>query len=383
MDLHTTYKEHADASFRRWKAFWDHDVADRIPLVIHFQQETDEERPDTIQEDMLQAETFDQQFDLEYVMQRASRAERRFAERSAFPDDMLPQIAAPGGLAVTGWLFGCQVAVKAGIPWVEPILENVEDWRNIIDKEDVRRRFERVLRIDEYLSERSDGRYAVSAGALDGPADMAVRLMGEEKLALALYENPDQVEELFAVCTRLWRDLVCEKLQTIPTYGGGTATGWSYWLPGKGIALQEDFGQMVSPTHFRERILHYDAQLTETVDHIWFHVHSGAPHMAKEVAKMGAFDVVQICNDHPAGPTIGEMLPTLQYLQAQGPLILRKFTLDQLDSVIGHLSPQGLAIDIQCYDSTATEDIQRAQMSREEAMNTIAWAREWCQVARN
>lgn len=382
MDVYTKYKEHAEASFRRWEAFWQDDVADRIPLVIHFQQETDDERSDTIQEEVLQAETFDQQFDLEYVAERAERAERRFAERAAFPDDLLPQISAPGGLAVTGWLFGCQAAVKAGIPWVEPILETIEHWRNTIDKEDVKRRFERILRIDEYLSARSDGRYAVSAGALDGPADMVVRLMGEEKLALALYENPDEVEELFSFCTTLWRDLVREKLQTIRTYGGGTATGWNYWLPGKGIAVQEDFGQMVSPRHFRERILHYDAQLTEAADHIWFHVHSGAPHMAKEIAKMGAFDGIQICNDYPAGPTIEEMLPTLQYLQTQGPLILRKFSLDQLDTVIGQLTPHGLAVDIRCYDSTATEDIQRAQMSREEAMDVIAWTEDWCQVAR-
>ncbi|MFO7918978.1 MAG: uroporphyrinogen decarboxylase family protein, partial [Anaerolineae bacterium] len=301
MDIHTTYKKHADASFRRWEAFWNHDVADRIPLVIHFQQETDDERSDFIREDVLQAENFEQQFDLEYVAQCAERAERRFAERATFPDDLLPQVAAPAGLAVTGWLFGCQVEVKAGIPWVEPILEKIEDWCHIIDEKDVMRRFERILQIDKYLSERSGGRYAMSAGALDGPADMVVRLMGEEKLALALYENPDQVDELFAFCTRLWRDLVREKLQNIPTYGGGTATGWSYWLPGKGMALQEDFGQMVSPKHFRERILHYDAQLTEAADRIWFHVHSGAPHMAKEIAKMGAFDGIQICNDYPAG----------------------------------------------------------------------------------
>jgi hypothetical protein len=70
------------------------------------------------------------------------------------------------------------------------------------------------------------------------------------------------------------------------------------------------------------------------------------------------------------------MLPTLQYMQERGCLILRKFTVDQLDRVVGHLSPRGLAIDIQCYDSTATDDIQTTFMSREEAGRVLKWAGE-------
>jgi hypothetical protein len=101
-------------------------------------------------------------------------------------------------------------------------------------------------------------------------------------------------------------------------------------------------------------------------------------HMAREIADelvpRGAFGAVQITNDSPAGPSIDEMLPTFQYIQERGCLILRKFTLDQLDRVIGHLSPQGLAIDIQCYDSTATDDIQTTFMSREEAAEVLRWA---------
>ena len=98
--------------------------------------------------------------------------------------------------------------------------------------------------------------------------------------------------------------------------------------------------------------------------------------MAREIAQGGGFGAVQITNDYPAGPSIDEMLPTLQYIQQRGCLILRKFTLDQLERAIGHLSPRGLAIDIQCCDSTATDDIQTAIMSREEAAGVLRWADE-------
>jgi hypothetical protein len=147
-------------------------------------------------------------------------------------------------------------------------------------------------------------------------------------------------------------------------------------VPGKGIALQEDFGQMISPTQFREKVLKHDIRLVDGLDCVWYHVHSGALHMAREIASSGAFDGIQITNDYPAGPTIEEMLPILQYIQEHACLILRKFSLDQLDSVIGHLEPQGLAIDIQCYDATASDDIQMTLMSRQEALQVIQWAED-------
>jgi hypothetical protein len=369
------YKRYLEASLQRWRAFWRGSVADRPPMVVHFEgaegASADRQNP-TVAD-------FDVQFDPDWVIDRLPGVEARFARRADFPDDNLPQVSAPSGLAVTGWLFGAQVDVLAGIPWVWPILEQIEDWRQI-DLNAVKDRYEQILAIDRLLADYSRGQYAVSATVLDGPADMVVRLLGEQKLALALYEQPDEVDALFAALAILWRDLVQQKLRAVPLYGGGTATGWEYWVPGKGIALQEDFGQMVSPVQFREMILKHDRGLQQGLDCLWFHVHSGAMHMAREIAGElvpgGVFGAVQITNDYPAGPSIDEMLPTLQYIQERGCLILRKFTLDQLDRVMDHLSPKGLAIDIQCYDSTATDDIQTTFMSRQEAREVLAWADE-------
>jgi hypothetical protein len=267
-------------------------------------------------------EDFERQFDIEYVPAKVKMLESQFARRADFPDDMLPQVAAPNGLAVTGWAFGAQVEIAAGIPWVWPILECIDDWHSI-DFDAVGRRFDQILEIDRLLTSLSRGRYAVSSASLDGPADMVVRIMGEEKLALALYDCAIEVENLFSSLADLWQKVVRRRLRVIPTFGGGTATGWNYWVPGKGIALQEDFGQMISPKQFREMILKYDVQLMNGLDCVWFHVHSGALHMAREIASSGAFDGIQITNDYPAGPTIKDMLPTLQFIQEHTCLILR------------------------------------------------------------
>jgi len=372
------YKEGFEASIRRWNAFWRHDVADRPPLVVHFRQEEREGQAGQTAERTI--EDFERQFDLDYVAERVSLVEGMFHQRADFPDDTFPIVSAPSGLAVTGTFFGCKVMVRAGIYWVEPVIEHIEDWRNI-DFAAGRRRMDRILEIIRYLVERSRGHYAVSLSAPDGPADMIVRMLGEQKLAIALYDSPAETKNLLEYCAGLWRDFVRRQLEIIPSYGGGTATSWNYWVPGKGTSFQEDFGAMVSPKQYRQIILKCDNQLVSGLDCAWYHVHSGGIHMAREIADSGAFKGIQICNDYPAGPSVREMLSTLQYLQKRVCLILRKFSLDQLDNVIGHLSSKGLAIDIQCYDSTVTEDIQSAQMSRQEAEEVIKWAEGWSRRA--
>ena len=367
------FKTDLENSLARWNAFWRHDVTDRPPLVVRFREERVSQFEDPAVTDVPYIE---RQFDPEYNTKNVHRLELQFAQRADFPDDTLPQVAAPSGLAVTGWALGAQVEIAAGIPWVWPVLDSIDDWHSI-DFDVVERRFDQILEIDRMLTSVSRGRYAVSSTSLDGPADMAVRLLGEEKLALALYDQADEVERLFNRCTDLWQKVVRRRLGVIPTFGGGTATGWDYWVPGKGTALLEDFGQMISPKQFDEMILKYDKRLVNGLDCVWYHVHSGALHMARAIASCGAFGGIQITNDYPAGPSIEDMLPTLQYIQERTCLILRKFSLDQLDSVIGHLSPKGLAIDIQCYDATAVDDIQTTLMTQEEALQVINWVKDW------
>ncbi len=365
------YKRNFENSLQRWEAFWQRSVADRPPLVIRTRQQdaTDQVRGSSRKRKSLAFET---RFEADRIRRSAERAEEQFARRLGMLDDTFPHVAGPGGLAVTGWVFGASVETVAGISWVEPILDRIEDWRKI-DFDAARKRFDRILGCYRILVENSRGRYAVSPGVLEGPADMVVRMLGEEKLGLALYDNPEAVEALFAFLAELWSGLTGQKLELIPEYGGGTVSN-GYWLPGKGIGIQEDFGQMVSPRQFREMILKHDRTLKEKLGSMWFHVHSGGLHMAREIADSGAFGCIQVTNDYPAGPTAKEMLPTLQYIQERSCLILRKLSLDQLDSIFGHLSPEGLAIDIQCYDSTVTKDIQTTLMTHEEAERVIRWA---------
>ena len=272
-------------------------------------------------------------------------------------------------------MFGAKVKTIAGISWVEPVLDEIQDW-HAIDFDAVRERSNSILESYRNLVRDSQSRYGISPGVLEGPADIAVRLLGEQKLALELYDNSEIVDSMLAFLTAFARELAIKKLNIIPRFEGGTACN-GYWLPGKDVGIQEDFGQMISPQQFREIILKHDRTIVEGLDNVWFHIHSGALQIAKEIADSGAFGCIQITNDYPAGPSPKEMISTLQYIQKRSCLILRKLSLDQLDNIIEYLSPEGLALDIQCYDSTVTKDIQTTLMTNEEAKQVITWADDW------
>lgn len=351
------------ANIRRWEAFWHHDVADRPPVVIHLQEEGQAQLP---------LVDFDSVLDPDYIAERVDRAERMFAQRADFPDDTFPMVSAPTALAVAGLAYGAKARAESGTYWFEPVLERIEDWRGI-DIAARQRGVDRILDITRYLVERSRGRYAVGVSALGGSADIVGYLLGRQKLATALYDTPGEVQAFIQSVANLRKDLLKEILDMVPRYGGGTLTAQNYWVRGKGGRFRDDFATLISPKQYREMLLKYDVQLARGMDCSWYHVHSGGIHMAQEVADTGAFCGIQICNDYPAGPTIDEILPTLQYIQQRACLILHRFTVDQLDRIIGELSPNGLAIDLQCYDSTTTADIQEALMSRPDGEQAIKW----------
>jgi len=222
------FKSNFENSLKRWIAFWQHSVADRPPLVIRTrQQDTTDQAGGSRKKKPVAFET---RFETDRIRRSAERAEEQFIQRLAVLDDTFPHVAGPGGLAVTGWIFGASVETVAGISWVEPVLDRIEDWRNI-DFNAARERFDRVLGCYRILAEKGMGRYAIDPGVLEGPADMVVRMLGEEKLGLALYDSPETVDALFTFLTELWSGLAVKKLELIPEYGGGTVSN-GYWLPG-------------------------------------------------------------------------------------------------------------------------------------------------------
>jgi hypothetical protein len=202
------------------------------------------------------------------------------------------------------------------------------------------------MRLASQLVGRSGGRYAVTPGLLEGPSDICASLRGPTELACDLYEFAEQVRLLTQMAAEAWKAHASALHRRIPLYDGGTVTQWSIWTPGRGAALQEDFSSVISPRQYRDLFLPLDRELAACADITWMHIHSGAIHLVGEVLRAEEIRGVQIVQDGVAGPGLSQVIPVMQRVQAQGRcLIIRKYSMRELETILPHLSPRRLAID--------------------------------------
>jgi hypothetical protein len=213
---------------------------------------------------------------------------------------------------------------------------------------------QRSLGLARQLVARSGGRYAVTPGLLEGPSDICANLRSPTRLASDLYEHPDQVRRLSEMGALAWQEYTRALYDVIPLYDGGTVTQWSLWTPGRGAALQEDFCTLVSPRQYREFFAPLDRKLAQMADVTWMHVHAGALHLVDEILNLDEIRGIQIVYDGVVSPPLSKTLPVMQRVQQNNKcLILRKYSPEDLELVLPHLSPRRLALDV--YFETASQ----------------------------
>ena len=70
--------------------------------------------------------------------------------------------------------------------------------------------------------------------------------------------------------------------------------------------------------------------------------------MVDEFLTLDGLKGIQIVNDAPAGPSLKQLIPVLQKIQRRHCLILRKYNIEELRSILPELSSAGLFVDTQC-----------------------------------
>jgi len=341
-----------ERSLARWRAFWEGKVADRPPVLIYrmasfasdISSETTAEvsGPNTVLARQLAYYDPAQNADL------WERAEKGLATHAQWPDDMPPALVAGGGVHFTGAVFGAPVRATANMLTSSPI---IEDWaqadtvRYDPDNAWVRR----ALSLAQQLVARSGGRYAVTPGLIEGPSDVCAALRGITQLAGDLYEYPREVARLAAKGAEAWQRYARALFEVVPLCDDGTVTQWSLWAPGRAAALQEDFCTVISPRQYRQFFLPLDRELARSVDILWVHVHAGAIHLVDELLTVEEIRGIQIVNDGVASPPIQKVLPVMRRVQEHGKcLIVRKYSPEELEAILPHLSPRLLAMDTYC-----------------------------------
>jgi len=261
-------------------------------------------------------------------------------------------------------IIGCPVYSSETTFFAEPFIHN---WENFFNKEiDVSHNnkwLSKLLEMQSALVECVGDSYPISSSShLRGPVDMMAAALGQTRMPLELYDNPDKIERMCSLYSNVF--IKVAKLQNEITskskFGGYTVNGYGIWTPYVCQYLQDDAMASISPNFYKQIILKNHAKIINNFDSIFYHVHPISLFVIDELLKMDKVSIIEVNREPEAiGPTIVELLPTFKKIQENNKSLLINFTQravrleifeKEVEIICKNLSYRGLCIYVMADD---------------------------------
>ena len=329
------YKPNIDEVLKRYEAFWQKEVYDRPPIRVRYpvSGQSDEDWPMASQT----PETYYPYW------------ENVYRQRKEFFDDDCCSASVDMGPGFMGGVMGCPVHFDHGTSWSGHCLQ---DWLDLdtfkgVQFDEDNPWVKQLKDMIELFKARARGKCAVGVAMLTGPGDIMTALRGPTDICIDFYESSDRIRELAKICTNAWIAVQQYQMDLIEPLNGGYCDNYSIWTPGRSTYFADDVSVLMSPETYRKHLFEFDCQIAQSLETPWMHVHSGGAYLIPEFLEIPGLVAIQIVNDHPAGPTLQEVVPLLKLIQKNHCLLLRKYAMNELEEILPEFSPERLYIDTQ------------------------------------
>lgn len=253
-------------------------------------------------------------------------------------------------------MLGCQIGASEESMWANHWMQDWEEIDNL-KLEPTNPWFKKFVEYVDVLVEYSAGRFPVGQPILRGPTDVVGAIIGQSRLPLEVYDNPDKVEKLAGIATRAFIDVV-DTLQkhSVPFHNGYSIGFYHLWTPGQCIWYQEDLSALISPSLFRSLFKDFGVEICKYADFNAIHVHPSSFFLLEEILGIKELKVVEI-NKDVGGPSVTQMLPELRKVIDAGKKLIIWGALDQddLSVVMEELPHRNIYLDI------VTETVEEAK----------------------
>jgi len=353
------YKNNIENVIKRYLAFWNKERYDRIPIRIRFPVGNLQANESYFEpQQKKKVNTLDKWENI--VLDKVkyfSYWEKILSIRADLNDDSFPTAPIDLGPALIGGIMGADITFASGTSWGHDPLKSWED----IDKYyyDYQNKWMRfVIEMIEYFKINSKGKFAVGLASIMGPSDILSFFRGPTNLCLDLYEYPDKIKEFGKICVKAYINTVECQFEHLPRYFNGTCENHGIWMPGCSNGwLSNDFSTLISPDLYKNILFELDQSIVNHFENCWMHVHASGIHMINEFINLRNLKGIQIVNDYPSGPSLKDLVPVIKMIQKSFPLILRKYSIEEIKSILPEISPDGLFIDTQVDSYEKAKDL--------------------------
>ena len=258
--------------------------------------------------------------------------------RGASPSQAVPWLAAALG-APLRILPGSVLGVQRDLPWEaldQVRLERGDPW------------YGKYMAFIDALVARSQGRFPVSHGTLQGPTDIFAVLRGHSQSVMDFLQEPARSERLLWQCAEAFCQITQDAWARIPLWHGGYYDAqYQLWAPGSIIRMQEDATGLYSPDLYRRYVQPVDREVASRFDCAFIHLHSTSMFILDLFLEVEGIRCFQVNYElRSGGPDMAGMIPFFRMIQEAGrPLLIRgSFTPDEARLMMDQLDPRGLYI---------------------------------------
>ena len=193
----------------------------------------------------------------------------------------------------------------------------------------------------------SNSKIAVRQLHLRGVIDMLAAYLGEERMCMALYDYPHEVENLCDKFSDLYINVVNRGFKLRSIWNGGYVSSWKIFSPGPNLDYQIDASCIISPQQYEKYILKYDKKIIKEFPFSLVHLHSCGLHMLDIILKIDELKAIEISLDNETGVWDKEkILKSCKKIQSHSKCICinGKLTEHEVEEFKKKLDPRGLAI---------------------------------------
>jgi hypothetical protein len=247
-------------------------------------------------------------------------------------------------------IVGCGIHAGANeAMWPQPALGPKYEGIERIIPEDDNAWLTRLLDLTRALVEANDGSYLVTHTLQRGPIDILSALLGDVRMGIAFYDEPERIEEILERAAQAFIKVTRSQYALIPPFEAGWACwGYGLWAPGTVIRFQSDSASQISPLMYQQQILPHDRAIMEAFDYSIIDLHSGGTlHLHKVLTEVEELDAISVTLDpYQSAPRIEDLVATFRaILETKSLSISGEMTMEQVNGLREELSTGCLSIN--------------------------------------